>query len=375
MNTQTEDVKQPAEISLKDMALQEIGSVSAGIAVLTEKYSGQVYEVTTTIGMEAAKAARLDIREKRYKIPHIVKEKKQALKKIGDDIQAEGDRITDILLKLETPIDDQIKVEEARKAEIKAEKERKEKERIDGIRARIDVIKDLPRRAVGAPADQIKIFISKVQDAPIGVEFEEFVEEAQVAKDEAIKVITEMFDAQLRAEELAEQIRKDQEFEAKRLEEERIEQEKKAAEETARLEEENKRLAAEREELERKQAEFNESVRKQNELMAAEEEKRVAERHKEEMERLEADRIKAAEEKAAADEKKRLDDEAAEVARLHEEEQRAKEEQARIDALTATHLSTLQAILDMAQDQNISNVIARKGIISLAQTGIARGKA
>ena len=375
MNTQMEDVKQPAEISLKDMALQEIGSVSAGIAVLTEKYSGQVYEVTTTTGMEAAKAARLDIREKRYKIPHIVKEKKQALKKIGDDIQAEGDRITDILLKLETPIDDQIKAEEARKAEIKAEKERKEKERIDGIRARIDVIKDLPRRAVGAPADQINIFISKVQDAPIGVEFEEFIGEAQAAKDEAIKVITEMYDAQLRAEELADQIRKEQELEAKRLEEERIEQEKRSAIEMARLEEENKRIAAEREELERKQAEFNESVRKQNELMAAEEKIRATERRKEEMERLEADRIRVAEEKTAADEKKRLDDEAAEVARLHEEEQRAKEEQARIDALTATHLSTLQAILDMAQDQNVSNVIARKGIISLAQTGIARGKA
>ena len=44
-----------------------------------------------------------------------------------------------------------------------------------------------------------------------------------------------------------------------------------------------------------------------------------------------------------------------------------------MDKLTATHLSTLQAILDMAKDKGITDATARKGIISLATAGVERG--
>jgi len=204
--------KAVAEISLKDMALQEIGKVGAGLAQLTEMYADKTYDVITTVGMDAAKVARADIREKRYKIPHIVKEKKQELKKIGEDIQAEGDRITELLLNLETPIDEQIKAEEQRKAEIKAERERLEAERKDAINAQIDKIRNLPLKAVDAEnAAELELFIGKVKAMVIDERYAEFVAVAQTAKDDVVVKLEEMLSSMQTKEAEALRIKQEQE--------------------------------------------------------------------------------------------------------------------------------------------------------------------
>jgi hypothetical protein len=49
------------------------------------------------------------------------------------------------------------------------------------------------------------------------------------------------------------------------------------------------------------------------------------------------------------------------------------ENQKRLDALTETHLSTLQAILAMAEDKSVKPAAALTGIIHLAKLGIEKG--
>jgi hypothetical protein len=111
--------------------LTEFSRVEAGLAALRAKHGNTVYEVTTTAGMDAAKAARAEIREPRFAVEKVRKAAKAPLLAIGRRIDAEAARITDAILAIETPIDDQIKVEEARKV---AEREAKRAAEVERLR-------------------------------------------------------------------------------------------------------------------------------------------------------------------------------------------------------------------------------------------------
>jgi colicin import membrane protein len=111
--------------------LTEFSRVEAGLAALREKHGNTIYEVTTTAGMDAAKAARAEIREPRFAVEKVRKAAKAPLLELGRRIDAEAIRITDAILAIEEPIDDQIKAEEARKA---AEKEAKRAAEVERLR-------------------------------------------------------------------------------------------------------------------------------------------------------------------------------------------------------------------------------------------------
>lgn len=475
MSQKQAEVKSTAlvEISLKDIALQEIGAVGAGIAVLTEKYAGMVYDVTKTSEMEAAKAARLDIRERRYKIPHIVKDKKQALKKIGDDIEAEGERIVGLLLELETPIHEQIKGEEDRKAEIK----RLEVERKEQIAARISKIKSLPVAAVGfdipnmrdliasvegmviddkyqefqaeaetarkevlasllatlavlleKEADDLRIKaeqderdrIAKIQDNirvikswPLGLagfthqqlsscyegflkdelegDYAEFLPEANQAKADALAEIKKMIVAAKSAEDAAAQLKSDREkMDAAEKERTRIAGIKDLIAAIKAEPLECLDLSSSRIRLRIKDSKMDRPVDKAvfqeftveadgariNSLAKMTKMAEAAElSEKAENERLQAQRDADAERDRLAEEKRLQDKAAAEKEEKDRADALALENQEKLDALTATHLSTLQAILAMAEDKAVTPKAALTGIIHLAKLGIERGQA
>jgi hypothetical protein len=111
--------------------LTEFSRVEAGLAALRERHGNTVYEVTTTAGMDAAKAARAEIREPRFAVEKVRKAAKAPLLELGRRIDAEAIRITEAILAIEEPIDDQIKAEEARKA---AEKEAKRAAEVERLR-------------------------------------------------------------------------------------------------------------------------------------------------------------------------------------------------------------------------------------------------
>ena len=119
------------EIEQVQGVLTEFSRVEAGLAALRAKHGNTVYEVSTTAGLEAAKAARAEIREPRFALEKVRKAAKAPLLAIGRRIDAEAVRITEAILEVERPIDDQIKAEEARKV---AEREAKRAAEVERLR-------------------------------------------------------------------------------------------------------------------------------------------------------------------------------------------------------------------------------------------------
>jgi chromosome segregation ATPase len=118
------------EIDQVQGVLTEFSRVEAGLAALREKHGNTVYDVSTTIGLDAAKAARSEIREPRYAVENVRKAAKAPLVALGKRIDIEAARITSEILKIETPVDEQIKAEEARRVADREAKKAAEVERV-----------------------------------------------------------------------------------------------------------------------------------------------------------------------------------------------------------------------------------------------------
>lgn len=176
--------------AVRTAALAELNPIAAGIAAMTTKFENVVYDVSTPKGMKEATAARLEIREVRYKVPHIVKERRAQLRDVTNDLQAEGDRIVAALLALETPIDQQITAEQTRKAEEKA----REQKRVADLRTRIAAINATPGHNTGKTAAEIEAALTEMREASVPQDFAEFQAEAATAHANAIAKLETMLD-------------------------------------------------------------------------------------------------------------------------------------------------------------------------------------
>ena len=126
----TSDEEKGTDIEQVQGVLAEFSRVEAGLAALREKHGNVVYEVTTTAGLEAAKAARAEIRAPRHAVEKVRKAAKAPLLALGKRIDQEAIRITEAILEVEQPIDDQIKAEEARRLADREAKRAVEVERL-----------------------------------------------------------------------------------------------------------------------------------------------------------------------------------------------------------------------------------------------------
>lgn len=278
-------------------ALADFNRVEAGLAALTKQYAGVVYDVTTTEGIEAARVARRAIREPRYEVEKVRKDAKAPLLALGRQIDDEAKRITSALLKIETPIDQQIAAEEARREAERQAKIRAEQERVEIIRKRIEHIRGMATTSASASVDTISRRISELAQISIDSSFAEFADEANRTLTETVTALQDLHAAAQERE--AEQAR----IAAERaeLEQLRAARAKREAAEREQLEAEQRRIATERVELERLRAE---AARRDADDRAriAEEEKRS--RAAIEAEQAELQRQRAAliaEQKAAAD--------------------------------------------------------------------------
>ena len=129
--TSDEETGTGTDIEQVQGVLAKFSRVEAGLAALREKHGNVVYPVATTAGMEDAKSARAEIRAGRFAVEKLRKAAKTPLLQIGRRIDQEAIRITEAILEVEQPIDDQIKAEEARKA---AEKEAKRAAEVERLR-------------------------------------------------------------------------------------------------------------------------------------------------------------------------------------------------------------------------------------------------
>ena len=186
-------------------AVAEMNRVEAGLVALREKYLGVVYEVATTTGMDDAKAARLAIREPRYEVERVRKAAKAPILALGKKLDTEAARITAELEKIEAPIDQQIKSEEARKEAEKQARIAAEVQRVAAIQERIAYLRGNPVLSAASASSLLADHIADLEQMPVDASFEEFEQQARDAKDAGLKRLADLYAAALERE--AEQAR------------------------------------------------------------------------------------------------------------------------------------------------------------------------
>lgn len=192
-----------AAIATINTQLAEFDQVEAGLVDLERKYKGVAYDCTTKKGMDDACAARLEIRKPRFAVENARKAAKAPVLKLGRDIDARAATITDRLLKIEGPIDDQIKAQELKEAERKAAHEQRLRE-----------IRQTPQQCIGKTSAQLQEVLDALESLPLA-EFEEFREQAAKAQFDAIEAVRTLHRQAKESEELAE-LRAQQERETSR---------------------------------------------------------------------------------------------------------------------------------------------------------------
>ncbi|MCB1918621.1 MAG: hypothetical protein KDJ28_01420 [Candidatus Competibacteraceae bacterium] len=228
--------------------ITEYNQTAAALAILNEKYSGQLFEVTTTKGMDEAKKARAEVKGYRVALEKLRVELKAPALERTRLIDAEAKRITAELLALEEPIDEQIKAEEKRKEEEKAAKARAEAARLAGIAAKISAIRYRAAEMANQPSEVIRTALEQAQVQEVTeAEFQEFLPDAIEALNEVRKDLKATLNARLLHEAEAARIQAEREELAKLREAEaaRKAEEVRIAEEARKTEE--ARLKVERE--------------------------------------------------------------------------------------------------------------------------------
>ncbi|GAA4400499.1 hypothetical protein [Quisquiliibacterium transsilvanicum] len=284
-------------------AIAEYSPTEAALSELRTKYADAAFDLASTAGNRAARAARLELVTLRTSLERKRKELKAPALEYAKRIDTEARRITDEILSLETPIDEQIKADEARREQEKQAREAAERARVEAIIARLEEIKATVSKVAGRSSVVIAAEIEALEAKDIGDDFEEFRERAQAAKDAALDSLRDLHARVTAQEEEARRLREEREA----LRREREAQEKAAAE--ARAAEE----ARQREERARQEAEIR-AAREAEEAAAAERRRREDE------------------ERAAREAE--LDAEAARLAAEREAFERAQREQAEQKAAT-----------------------------------------
>lgn len=226
--------------SIKELVIDQLRAEEPALAALAEKYRDVAFNVSTTKGMDEAKAARLDLRENgRFKLQRAEERIKAEVNALKKDMAPEIERLISITKPVEDSIHEQIDAEEKRKA---AEKERKAQG--DAFRkalhlALIDKINGYVTAAEGLPAERIEKGIAHVEAMQFGAETQEFAPQYEAAKQSTLTGLRKLQTAAKEREAI----------EAQRLENERIaaeqaEAQRKLDEQAAALKRQSDELAA-----------------------------------------------------------------------------------------------------------------------------------
>lgn len=205
--------------SIKATVLAQFKEAEAGMLALAEKYRAVVFDVKTTKGMNEAKAARLDLRENgRLALTRAETRVKADVNSLKSVMSDEVDRLVAIVKPAEDAIDAQIKAEEKRKADEKAERERIEAERVAKHRERLAKIPAYLTHCQqpGMTAARIAAGIELLAKTTFGPDWQEFAVPAANAQCETLEAMRKLHAQAVERE--AETVR----LEAQRAEQERI---------------------------------------------------------------------------------------------------------------------------------------------------------
>lgn len=217
--------------TLKATALASFVPIEAHLTTLAARYDKVAFsDLATPKGLAAAKAIRLELREQgRFAVQRLqkrLKDEANDLKRIVDDRSEE-------LIAIIRPVEDnahgQIEVEETRRAEAKAERERLEAEaralmaaieadRVAGLQAGITKIRGYVARCqeVDMTAERIAAGMAHLEAQVLGAEWGDHLELAQAAQAESLAAMRSLHTSALAREQRA------REMEAQRIENERV---------------------------------------------------------------------------------------------------------------------------------------------------------
>ncbi len=213
------EVLDRAEIS-GTTVLVRYSKTEAALAELRTKYEGIAFDLTTTKGDKEARTARKELVTLRTSLEAKREELKAPALEFGKKIDGEAKRITAEIVALENEIDLQIKADEKRRADEKAEKERIEAERVSTLRAKVTAIWALVDKCYGIHSERIAKGIAMVQAIDTSpVVFFELSGDAEQTRSETVKAMQAMHAAAV-----------EREAEAARIEAQRVENERLAAE-------------------------------------------------------------------------------------------------------------------------------------------------
>ncbi len=205
---------------------------------------------------------------------------------------------------IEQMLDKNIKEEEKKRADAKAEKVRVESERINKIKLSIQEIRDLSTNISMMEIEEIDLVVDELRSIFITDEFyQEFRHEAEGALSSSVaaikqaKIEREKFNAEKEA----------QERQKKWLEDKRIEAEALAKKETEYLAEKNRKADEEKDRLNKEREEF-EADKKRTADKLIEEENEKADKLKKERDDFEAEKILLAQEKIDFENQKNISD-------------------------------------------------------------------
>jgi len=260
-------------------SIAEFDKVEAGLAEMESKYAGVVYnDISTKGGLARAKADRAAVREVRYSVAALATDMKDPLNRLKKLIDGGADRIKTRVLKIEEPIDAQIKGEEAR---IEAEKERKRQE-AESLRKcrqdKIDAMRNAPTAMAGRKAADIAVALAEIEGRVI--ELDEFGDQAGAASSAqvaAVAALTAMHAAAITQEAQAEELAKLRADAEARRKTEEAEAAGRAAKEAAERRDREVADQKAREEAAAKQAEADRIAREEAATKLAEREKELAE--------------------------------------------------------------------------------------------------
>lgn len=235
-------------------------AINAGLLALEQAHPLNVIvaAIDTPAGMRAAETAWRAYRNPRLEVEKARKSAKAPVLALGRAIDAFAGQLEARLTIGETHYKAQITAEETRRATVKAEAERKERERIEGLQAGIAKLRGYVERAAGQPAESIQRAIDALDGlAFLADDWQEFLAEAASTRDATVAKLRELHAQAVEAEA--------QRAEAERL---RVLAEQQAAELAALRAREAAREAAERDEQEEAARLAREAAHRESEVAA-----------------------------------------------------------------------------------------------------------
>jgi len=243
------------------------------IVRLETTYAKLVVDCSTSEGLASAKEVRVDIRDVRYALDKTTKtalvpyqqKVKEAQARVNQ-VKEFGETLKSRVLAIEEPVDEAIKAEEKRIADVKAERERVEAERVEAIRAKITRFSSVAAAYASRSAADVAGILQGVKESVIlPEEYGEFEAEGSIARDNAIEQLEALHKAAIDREEsaaklLAQQKELDELREKQRLADAEAEELRKQ-----RAEEDRLRLKRQQDELDQQRRDMEEQQRQQRE--------------------------------------------------------------------------------------------------------------